>query len=285
MSIYSGKCDLKDHIAGYGGWFNSERKLVKIGDPNVNVYYSDEMLDFIAFKAKTGGVIHQHKRLKVDLFNQNFIAKKCDQFKIIEHKKKVSDKRSKCGYREIISYTYSYYGKEYTLKEINKRGVFITVDIHFDTLLDLIPYYPYIVTSACCDENKETVYISSKSYVDEEYEKHLQNGWESKIYEYYKKELQNHYREVVLTWFNPSGREVKEEAIFNSDRKAILSQNIDKNFPVEWYFDGPTKPHWTSPKIIDSNVIEISKDDYDYYLGNWVKVKYVIEKPYDLVLS
>ena len=29
---------------------------VKIGDPNVHVYYSDEMLDFIAFKKKTGGL-------------------------------------------------------------------------------------------------------------------------------------------------------------------------------------------------------------------------------------
>jgi hypothetical protein len=214
---------------GTAGWYDRNGSPVKMSDPGVGALYSDEYRDFLEFKKRTGGVLHQHKVLTVTPWNHDEAVKLCPELEVIEHKRIVPDKRQKSGQREDVYYTYKYWGKEYTLKELNKRKVYITIDIHFDTLLDLIPYYPYIVTMSCGN----TVYISSQSYVDDMLESHLEHGYYSDFWQRYKKNLQDHYREVVLTWFNPSGREVKEEAIFNSDRKAILSQNIDKNFPVE----------------------------------------------------
>lgn len=285
MSIYSGKCDFFNHLNGQGGWFDKNGKPVKMGDPDVHVYYSDEMLDFLAFKKRTGGVIYQHKHLKVDEFNQEFIAKKCPQFKVIKHVNKVEDKRSKSGYKEKITYTYEYYGKEYTLKEINKKGIYITVDIHFNTLLDLIPYYPYIVSIAVSSGDKEKVYISNESFVESEYNEHLQHGWESNLNAYYREKLQNHYRDVVLRYFNPKGREVREELHFDEKRQAHTDFEIDPNFEVEWYFEGGKKSHWTSPKIIDNHTIEISEEDYKYYLGHTVKVFYVRYEEHPLYLE
>lgn len=284
MSIYSGKCDLADHIAGQGGWYDHNGKPVKMGE-GIGAYYSDEMRDFEVFKKRTGGVIHQHKHLKVDEFNQEFIAKKCPQFKVIKHVNKIEDKRSKSGYKEKTTYTYEYYGKEYTLKEINKKGIYITVDIHFNTLLDLIPYYPYIVSIAVSSGDKEKVYISNESFVESEYNEHLQHGWESNLTAYYRKELQNHYQDVVLRYFNPKGREVREELHFDENRQAHTDFEIDPNFAVEWYFEGDKKSHWTSPKVIDNHTIEISEEDYKYYLGHTVKVFYVRYEEYPLYLE
>lgn len=287
MSSFSGRCDFFNHLNGQGGWFDKNGKPVKIGDPNVHAYYCDEMLDFIAFKKKTKGIIYQHKHLKVDEFNQDFIAKKCPQFKVVEHINKIKDKRKKQGYREEVFYTYEYYGKEYTLKEINKKGVYITVEIHFDTLLDLIPYYPYIVSMACCSGDSETVYITNESYVEEEYDKHLQHGWESNMYHYYKKELQDHYREVVLRYFNPGDREQIEMLHFDENRQAHTRFKIDPNFKVRWYW-WPTEEkvsHWTSPKVIDDTTIEISEEDYNGSLGHTVKISYVKYEDYPLYLE
>ena len=124
MSRWSGKCDFADHIAGLGGWYDKDGNPVKFGQEGVGAYYSDELQDFREFKRKTGGVMYQHKRIKkIDEWNQDFVAKKCSNFKIIKHVNKVDDKRKKEGYREVVSYTYEYWGKEYTQKEINKRVV------------------------------------------------------------------------------------------------------------------------------------------------------------------
>ena len=45
--------------------------------------------------------------------------------------------------------------------------MYITVEIKFATLLDLIPYYPYIISICYSDKDKEIVYISTTSEVDE----------------------------------------------------------------------------------------------------------------------
>ena len=185
------------------------------------------------------------------------------------------DKRIKNGQREEKYLTYTYYGKEYTLKELNKKGIWITIDIPFDTLLDLIPYYPYIVSMACGG----TVYISQQSFVDEELEDHLEGGWYSDFWQYYKKELQDHYQEVVLEYYNPTGREAVELLEFkqSEDGKylATTSWPIDKNFKISWQTN---KSHWTSPKIVDKYTIEMHSDDFKHFLGNCCKVAYVKEE-------
>ena len=288
MSNYSGKCDLADHVMGSGGWYDKDGNPVNFGDKDVHVFYSDEYQDFLAFKKATGGVLHQHKKIKVNEWNQDFVAEHCNNFEIIKHTEQITDKRLKDGTRNKVSYTYKYYGKEYTLKELNKHGVYITIDIRFDTLLDLIPYYPYIVTVCCCCDGKETVYISDESFAISERDDMFEYGYDSSLWEYYVKNLQNHYKDVVLRYFNPEGREHIEELTFDENRQAKVSKPIDPNFKVEW---DTNKAHWTSPKVVDyeKGIIEMSEQDYggEYggYLGKIMKVKYVEAKQHELWLG
>jgi len=293
MSKFSGKCDLFDHIAGQGGWFNKEGQPVKFGEEGVGVYYSDEFLDFEAFKKKTGGVIHQHHKIKVDEYNQEFVKEHCKFFDYKKHVWQDPDKRCKCGFKEVITYTYIYYDKKYTLKELNKRGVYIETDIHFDTLLDLIPYYPYIVSCAACDGDKQYVVISKESFVDSEFKEHLQYGWISGVD--YKKKLQEHYLEVCRDYFL---YKLEERTKIIDIKNLVYAPEMIDDKVIEHYYlltdtkidymhniefvweDGKLHSHWTSPKVVNDNTIEISKEDVKNYLtedikNGTVKIKYV----------
>ena len=286
MSMFSGKCDLCDHIMGSAGWYDRDGKPVKMGDPGVGALYSDEYRDFLEFKKRTGGVLHQHKVLTVTPWNHEDAVKLCPELEVIEHKRIVPDKRQKSGQREDVYYTYKYWGKEYTLKELNKKKVYITIDIHFDTLLDLIPYYPYIVTMSCGN----TVYISNQSFVDEELDDHLASGYYSDFWQHYKKELQEHYQEIVLRYYNPAGREIKENITFMKETVEDGTEKyigrtlypMDENFEPKWTTE---KSRWTSPKRIDEHRIEMSKKDFEYYLGATQEVYYVQKKDYDIHLG
>jgi len=246
------------------------------------------MRDFIAFKKRTGGVLHQHKAIKVTPWNYEDVERLTEgKFKAIPHTKVVPDKRKKSGKREETYYTYLYWGTEYnSLKELNKHKVYITIDIHFDTLLDIIPYYPYIVSAACCNDGKESVFISSKSFVDEERDRHLEYGNYSDYWQSYKKDLQEHYKEVVLRYFNPEGREHVEEICFTEDGIGNTLKPIDPNFTVSWrWADGVNHTHWTSPEVIDyeKGIIRMSKQDLKL-IGNKVLVYYVEAKEYPVIL-
>lgn len=287
MSIYSGKFDLCDFIMGIAGWYDKDGNPAKIGEGS-GAYYSDEYRDFLEFKKRTGGVLHQHKVLTIKPWNHDKAIKLCPELEVIEHKKTVPDKRQKSGHREEVYYTYKYWGKEYTLKELNKRKVYITIDIHFDTLLDLIPYYPYIVSMSCSNDGKQTVYISGQSFVDEEVDDDLEHGWYSDFWQHYKKKLQEHYQEIVLRYYNPAGREHIEEVEFNEDRVGKVSKPIDENFKPEWREQSDTvKCHWTSPKVINAEdgLIQISKEDYEYYIGKKALIYYVEAKEHKLNLD
>ena len=288
MSSYSGKCDLADHIFGSGGFYDRDGNPVKFGQEGVGAYYADEYRDFLAFKEATGGVIHQHKKIKVTPWNHEDVAKLCPQFKAIPHCRIVPDKRQKSGKREEQYYTYKYWGTEYkNEKELNKRGVYIELDIHFDTMLDLIPYYPYIVSCACGKDGKSYVCVSSQSYVDEELEDHLDSGWYSDFWQHYKKDLQDHYRQVVLRYFNPEGREHVEEITFDENGIGKVSKPIDENFDLEWRWpDDKMRSHWTSPKIKNAKegLVEMSKQDLEGYIGNKALVYYVEAKEYPVIL-
>lgn len=295
-SVYSGKADLADHVGGSGGWYDKDGNPVKMGEGH-GAYYSDEYQDFLAFKKVTGGVLHQHKKVEVTNFNLQFIKEHCNEFDYIEHIEQISDKRTKSGYKELKTYTYKYWGKEYTsLKELNKKGVYITIDIHFNTILDLIPYYPYIVSASFSTTNEDGTHskyivISKEPFPISERDDLMRGGYNS-AWEHYAKKLQNHYREIVLRYFNPEGREHIEELTFDENRQAKVSKPIDENFDVEWYWDGEIKTHWSSPKVVDyeKGLIEMSTSDYgtdEYkgFLGHTMKVKYVEKKDYPLNLG
>lgn len=278
MSIFSGKCDLYDDMCICGRT-------------------DDEYQNFLEFKRRTNGTLHQHKKIEVTEQNQMMVAEKCNQFEVIEYFDEVPDKRKKSGYRNIVTYTYRYWGRDYdTLKELNKKGVYITIDIHFDTILDLIPYYPYIVSASATttgeDGNKSAyIVISKEPFPISERDDLMRIGYNS-AWEHYAKKLQNHYREIVLKYFNPEGREHIEELTFDENRQAKVSKPIDENFDVEWYWDGEIKTHWSSPKVVDyeKGLIEMSSsdygtDEYEGFLGHIMKVKYVEKKDCPLNLE
>ena len=286
MSIWSGKCDLADHLS-FCKMRTKDGSDKKEDLDKARVLYNDEMECFKIFKQRTGGVLHQHKRIEVTEDNQDFVANRCGNFKIIPHTEKVIGKNGK--EREKTTYTYNYWGTEYkNLKELNKHHVYIVIDIHFDTLLDLIPYYPYIVSASYWNEDKEVVFISNESWVITERDKHYQYGYDGNgMAEHYMKALQDHYREVVLRWFNPAGRECEETLEFDENRIAFTHNSIDSNFPVTWVFkDGP-KTYWCSPKVIDAEKgeIEMNQDDFEHFIGRKATVAYVCYKEYPLYLD
>ena len=274
MSRWSGKCDFADHISGLGGWYDKDGNPVKFGQEGIGAYYSDELQDFREFKRKTGGVMYQHKRInKIDEWNQDFVASKCSNFKIIKHVNRVDDKRKKEGYREVVSYTYEYWGKEYTQKEINKKGVYITTEIHFDTLLDIIKYYPYLVSSCCSNGDKMIVYLSDRSFVDEEYDDMLQYGHES-MKQYYDKKLAEHYLEVAREYYLKDINKrtslicLSDQADHEDDTYVYYktSSKIDDLHKVEWYFvDGEKIAHWDDPQIVDDHTVKFDKVNLRYF--------------------
>lgn len=242
MSKFSGKCDLYDHM------------MMLVSHQKGNVYVSDEYECFNEFKRRTQGKLYQHYLIKVTTNNQNFVAEHCPHFSINTHTVSKPDKRSKSGKKDYTTYTYEYYNKKYnTLQELNKHGVYITIEIKFNTLLDLIPYYPYIITCMFSDKEKSTVYISNESFVRSEFKSGLQYGYISQLN--YAKILQEHYKQVILRYFDPAGREITETVTLTPDvdLKAIqLSHPIDYQWDVEVVRDYKSSI-WSSPKILDAD--------------------------------
>lgn len=183
MSRFSGKCDLYDHIMME---YRQTKDTIQ-----------DELRCFDAFKAKTHGVIHQHRKVKVTKWNRDFVKEHCNVFDYIDEEYEVSDKRCKNGVSKRVRSTYTYWGKEYTLDELNeKEEVYITIDIPFDTILDIIPYYPYIISVAACHEDSEYIVLSNESFVDSNYLEKLSYGLPETYPSWYKGELQKHYIDV-----------------------------------------------------------------------------------------
>lgn len=253
MSIFSGKCDVFDHIM--------MEKMYDKGHCRV----SDELECFEIFKAKTNGTIYQHKLVQVTKENIDFVTNKCilNSFKA----EKVDGKT-----------VYFYWGKQYnTLKQLNKKGVYIEVPIYFNTLLDIIPYYPYIITFSAGNH----VVISNESYVDSLQEDMLKWGHESAID--YKSELQEHYLEVCERYFlrDLEKRTHIEKIKTDSEGNFITDKPIDYMHDMEFIWDDGLKHcHWSSPKLIEGNRYIISPQDINSFLkeylrNNTVKIKYV----------
>ena len=193
MSKFSGKCDLYDHVM-------MEKTYPDPKNPNILI--SDELECFEIFKKKTGGILHQCHKVKLDDWNIDYwinYYNNPERLSKEAHTTIKEDKRCKDGKKEITTYTYTYWGTKYkSLKELNDHGFYGTVEIKFNTLLDLLPYYPYIVTMMACDQEQETIYISNSSYVDS-YVKDVVNYSEPKfrMIEIYREELKKHYVKVI----------------------------------------------------------------------------------------
>lgn len=278
MSFASGKCDLYDTMSGMGGWFDKNGNPVTMGQEGVGVYYSDPMRDFEVFKKGTNGVIYQHIKVKVDKWNQDYVKEHCSGFDFIKHIEIREDKRCKEGKKEYYYYTYIYYGKEYSnLKDLNKHGVYITKSIYFDTILELIPYFPYIVTVMSYNEGKAHVVVSDRSYTDKCFREHNWKGVEQSFYNY-RKELAKFTKNIILEHFadykeRTIDQEFKVEK--DGDRYIVhLEKPVDYNFDI----DLPRKDNehiWSYPKIIDDNTLDVTETFFDLDKRDKIRIKYV----------
>jgi hypothetical protein len=193
MSQFSGKNDLADTIF--------MQKMYPMYPNNENSpLISNEMECFNIFKEKTGGVIHQHFKLELSESNIDFEIKNINNPKILS-KREVPHEDDKNHTKP--KYVYIYWGKEYnSIKEINKKGYHATKSIRFNTLLDIIPYYPHIVSFMSGGEDgKLFVVISGQSYVDHQEEEARKYGYKNEMTVYYRNRLQEHYVEVVNKYF------------------------------------------------------------------------------------
>lgn len=284
MSRLSGKCDLYDHLS-----MMKHRTKEGSDDPKdlkeAKVLYSDIMECFEIFKARTGGVIYQHHKIdKVDQFNRDLVAKYCGCFKILRHEEEYETKQGKKKTHEVVEY--EYYGKKYSEKEINKKGVWIEIPIKFDNLLELMPYLSYIVAVACCNDGVEHIVISKESYPDEQFDSFLQHGFEDAVEYYYdhRKALAELYKEVVNDYMNPVGREVVEEVEFDENGEGHPSNPVDYNFDPRFAdLDSHGGHCWSHPKIKDENTLTIS--EFDYKSGHKRLIKYIKKVPYKLNLD
>lgn len=283
MSLFSGKCDLYDLVISmHHRCKNGSDKKEDL--ENANVLYSDEYECFLEFKKKTNGTIYQHKRVEVTEQNQKLVAEKCNgDLEIIELP--LEGKQRK--HRYIYRYKGYDQGYEYkSLKELNKVGVYITLEIHFDTILDLIPYYPYLTGLVFSDSEKMTVYISNQPYTIKVRDGLLNSGYDGqKSYEYYTKRLQAHYGTVVQLYYTPKPENhIIETVVFDDTRQARTAFPIDGRFVVKWFFVDGDHNHnkWCQPKVIDyeKGLIEISEPDYNNFIGKECYVNYYkYEKP------
>lgn len=233
------------------------------------------MQDFEAFKKRTKGVIHQHVKIKVDEWNQDYVKAHCKAFDFTKHTEQTDDKRCKSGKKERYYYTYTYYGREYNLKELNKHEVYITKDIHFNTILDLIPYFPYIVSVSAYIDNICKVVVSSESYVESCFKEHT---WDSsdKMCDIYRKSLAKLTQEIVLNYFSDyKERTIEQEFKLEKENDKYivhLEKPIDYNFEVELMEKGRI---WSSPEQIDEYTLDFTNTFYDIDKRSTIKIKYV----------
>ena len=286
MSIYSGKCDLCDLIMMQK--HRTESGSDKKEDlEQARILYSDELECFEIFKKKTDGVIHQMLKVEVTENNRNLVAKRCSAFKVYTFETEKDDKRFKSGKKKEVTYNYEYNGEKYSsLKALNKKfgGIYITIDIHFNTLLDIIPYYPYIVSMANMTPEHSKVYISNMPETIESRNRGLQYGIEPTVWEYYTRRLQEHYRTVVLRYFMPEEEQI-EEIEFDSEGNGKTKYPINYNQDID-FIDSNKNFYYSAIKVIDYNqgLIKIHELDLPKS-GNKLKIRYYKKPEFKLYLD
>ena len=276
MSQLSGKCDLLDAIFGMGGYYNaSTKEPVEFGDEDCRCYTSDLLQDFEAFKKQTNGVIYQHKRIELQSWFRdeqfNFIKEHCKGFDfthLSEEGKSV----------KISDYNFTYFDKQYSFRELKKKGVWIEAPIHFNTLLDLLPYLSHIVS---CGGFHHYV-ITDESYVDEHRNESICDfAHDDIMFNHYKKDLADLYMKVCQNYFL---YKLEERKMFNyiddgvTETDELGNYLIHTTYPIDYmhdleyvWDDKQSHCHWTSPKMIDEHTIMIDKADYEQFLRDDIK--------------
>ena len=73
----------------------------------------------------------------------------------------------------------------------------------FNSLLELLPYYPYNIAAAVCGEDNYKIWISSRICAAEEGDRALKHACPClcPLTDYYRQQFAEHYREVVLRYY------------------------------------------------------------------------------------
>jgi len=180
MSKFSGKCDLYDHV-------------MMIGCMGCNKNMT-EMEKFEIFKQRTNGKIYQNKELVLTTSNIDDEIKVRNNPEILR-KEKINGR-----------WKYFYNGKMFSsLKALNNYGYYSKVEIIIDSLIDLVPYYPYIIAASCSTSDNEYIVISNDSYPKQK----LQKPWyklyclenKNNLSTYYQDELRKELIRVVKEYY------------------------------------------------------------------------------------
>lgn len=179
MSRFSGKCDLYDSI-------------MMIGCKGTN----DEMTEiekFQIFKERTNGVIYQSKKLYLTKYNIDYEIEYINNPQILR-KEKINGRTK-----------YFYYGKSFSsLKALNNKGYYTKHKIIINELIDLVPYYPHLISIHFSDENSEYIEIANNSYVTEEEMapwRKATYGYENSCLNYYKENLRKELIRVAKEYY------------------------------------------------------------------------------------
>ncbi|MBO7732593.1 MAG: hypothetical protein J6S67_08565 [Methanobrevibacter sp.] len=198
MSRYSGKCDLYDHI------------MISTGTQYDDI--ASEIQAVETFKERTGGVLYQSYPIRVTRENLDFVKEHSPFFDYKIETVKIPDRRNKSGAREEDHITCYYLDEPYSsIEALNKaRQVYIRIEVYFNDILDLIPYYPYLIAVAAHDPDSDYVEISSDPYPKERMIEALRFGNVPYFPQFYNRYLQEHYL-AVCSYLNKEGKKNGEK--------------------------------------------------------------------------
>lgn len=208
----------------------------------------------------------------------------------------IEKKNAKGEIKEVLQKSYYYWDKEYdSLKKLNKHGVYVMIDIPFDTIFDLIPYYPYVIACHYFSKEKEMVILAHESFVDQTIDERLESGWfdkDSISFQWrYKQELAEHTHEVAAQL--DKNLAARYDVINIHDTQMIKDGEyylvkteypVDYNHKIEWLnasMETPQHTRWTSPAYRDTNTLALNKKDIEGYMKDDITnsncfVRYVV---------
>ena len=158
---------------------------------------------FEIFKEETGGKLYQNLTVELNAWN---LDKEIEYINRPEYLSKeveviqVPDKRCKSGFKTKEKVFVKYLGKLIPLEK--KPKVCVHKVIYFEDMIDLVPYYPYIVSSygryVKDGEIVCSVTISKESYLESSYLDTRKLGGDISYLEHYRKRLKEELINTVL---------------------------------------------------------------------------------------
>lgn len=221
---------------------------------------NDLLENFNEFKKRTGGKLYQCIKVKIEptLDCLSFVKEHCPGFDFIPHTTLIKDKRYKNQVRPEILFTYKYFNKIFNSeKEVNKYGIWLYFTIYFDTIFDLLPYFPYEITSLCYNDKHTDIVIAQTSGVENEKLDFFSKGIECEgNYYSYRQKLSKLYRDVFVKYYSDYKERTFRGNVAAKDNQITLDLPLDTFFDAKLYTDN-TKKDIIIFKVIDDKTIKL----------------------------